>query len=562
MNTKLSQFNKSHSKEIYTVFGLIVIAIIYRLFLMRFNYAIGWDEPHYLQIAASFANGKISQALHPYWTPIYPAIVAIFSFLFNDFELAGRLVSIIFGSLILFPIYFLTLKLYGRKSAIYSSILLALYPQLAFFSTSCRTESVFIFFIISGIYFGWLALEKKSYLLISIASIFFALSYLTKPEGAAYQAIFLTIICIYGLYEYLKKREYKIFKFIFLSAIIFFGMASPYIYYLHEETGKWTLSSKVTANQQLGAEGLTDSDVNFSDLSEDNKVLPIDAIYHEGNFLKLINDGKQETRPISISLILKKLAKNYFKVLKYNIPQIFGTALFLLFILGLFNSMWFKDMIALNTYLLTFIGIFWLILIPMFFIVDRYLFPGLTICFIWMGNGVTGLTDWVVNTASILVSSFKKINDIKYLKNYSLAFVCSFIFLFSFGPELGKIVSRYNKVNTYYFDAVELKEAGLWLKKYSNNSPVLMSTNKAVDFYAGSYNIRKGASFTNVDYNRLIEYAKHKDVEYLVLAERYIETDPKLHFLFNNSKIPENLCLIYEDNENSSLSVRIFKINY
>ncbi|MFQ5627975.1 MAG: hypothetical protein ACE5I1_04375, partial [bacterium] len=112
----------------------------------------------------------------------------------------------------------------------------------------------------------------------------------------------------------------------------------------------------------------------------------------------------------------------------------------------------------------------------------------------------------------------------------------------------------------FWGDAVELKEAGLWLKEHTNHEPVLMSYNKAVDFYAGIYNIRNGVSISNDDFHRVLSYAKHRKAEYLVLSQRYADKFPKLNFLFQSAGLPEELEPVFESENFPGTKVKIFKL--
>jgi hypothetical protein len=141
-----------------------------------------------------------------------------------------------------------------------------------------------------------------------------------------------------------------------------------------------------------------------------------------------------------------------------------------------------------------------------------------------------------------------------------LSFVVILFLALSFIPETGRILNQKNATLSLWGDAVELKRAGLWLKENAKSPAVLMSYNKAVDFYAGIYDIRSGASLSNDDFHRVLAYARHRKVEYMVLAERYASRFPKLDFLLQGTDFPEELDLIYEDTELPGAKVRIFRI--
>ncbi len=541
--------------------GFIGLAVIFRLFLMRYHFAIGWDEPHYLQLAVLFSKGQILQALHPYWSPFYSICIALFSFVIPDFELAGRIVSLICGILIFIPVYLFTKELFSKTSGFWAVGLLTFYSPLAFSTTTTLAEPTLIFFVMMGIYFGWKTLRNNSLKLSLIAGIFFGFSYLTKPEGIGYFLIFILFLGTMAILDHTKSRNKQLLS-IGLGVFGFILIAAPYLLYLHGETGRWTISSKVYANQQFEAQLFNDEEINLDTLSENNTINPIDAIYHDGNFLNIVGENRQETSSINLSLILKKYITNFYRVTKYAIPQLFGFLMFTLLVLGFFSFVLPIKEIKIYLYLLSFVALFWFVAVPLFHINDRYLLPGLVICFVWIGHGAHELMVWIKQGIHSWIQKKSIKLEENQLRNIAFIIVIGFILLFCFIPELGKVVSRNEYSTDFWGDAIELKTAGLWLNEHVTHEPILMSYNKSVDYYAGSYDVRKGVTFPDNDhFDRILVYATHRNVEYMVVTERYLEKYPNLKFLFDDEKVPAVLKLIYEDKKNVGLGVRIFEID-
>ncbi|MDZ7261138.1 MAG: glycosyltransferase family 39 protein, partial [candidate division KSB1 bacterium] len=264
--------------------GIVFVALGFRIFLFRYRYAVGFDEPHYLQLAASALIHDFKDILHPHWSPLYPIFIAGMSLVIKDFELAGRLVSAISGSLVILPVFFLTRKLFDKTTAYLSAILIALYPPLAFMATDVLTESTYMFLAMSGIAVGWSAVKRQSKLLGLVTGLLFGLSYLTRPEGIGWLIVFLGWGMLVILSNWLRKKQEKLVAIFLFSAIGFLVISSPYLLYLRKETGKWTLSQKWdTARYDIGS---------LRKLSDDNKFLPADMGWHLGNFHLLELKGK------------------------------------------------------------------------------------------------------------------------------------------------------------------------------------------------------------------------------------------------------------------------------
>ena len=85
---------------------VILLAVGFRLFLMRYRFAVSFDEVNYLKLAASGAIKGFSNVLHPYWSPFFPFCVGCFSKIVHNFEFSGRLFSILCGVFVIIPIFF------------------------------------------------------------------------------------------------------------------------------------------------------------------------------------------------------------------------------------------------------------------------------------------------------------------------------------------------------------------------------------------------------------------------------------------------------------------------
>ena len=552
--------NRFWKRDVVWLITLVLTGLCFRALLLRSQYAVGWDEAHYLQLGMAIARGKIGQGLHPYWSPAYPFLVSLFSLIFSGFEIAGRAASMVCGVLSCLPVFYLTKRIAGMTAATIASAWVCFWPPLAFQSTEAMPESMLILFSVLGIAAGWRALEKRSFVDILSASVCFGLAYLAKPEGAGYFALFMAVYVTAGLFDLVQKKQPRRLVMAIGGLIVFLVIAGPYLVYLHGETGRWTLSSKVFANQQLSAQHYTDPSVNYSHLSEDNTVLPLDAIYHQGDFMRLVRTRRQATRNVNLSVILAKYGTNLFRTLKYEIPHIFGLVLIIVFSLGLFRTVWPAERTAIQLYLAFIILGFWLVCIPLFFLVNRYFYTGLTLCFVWIGAGIDWMFRWSDAMLDRWFSHTSSTGAVRRPKHLWRWIVLIVLLGFSVVPETAKVLGVDKWSTEVYADAVELKEAGLWLRAHASEPLVLMSTNKGVDYYAGVDDIRRTASFTNTDFNRVLSYARSRGVNYMVLTERYRERFPDLMFLFDDEQVPQTVRVIYDETPADHLRVRIFKL--
>jgi len=547
-------------EDILVISGIFFIALIFRTFLMHYRFAVVFDEVNYLKLGVSGALNGFSNILHPYWSPLYPFAVMISSKFIPNYEIAGRLVSIFSGSFLAVVLFFFSGKLFGKKIGYIAASLLAVYPVLAFSDTAIRPEPLYTLLIVLGMFAGWEALMRCSWIYSSLTGLLFGLCYLAKPEGIGFFIVFTIIALVVTIVNIVKYSKYKHLFLIFALIFGFLIVSSPYLIYLKKSTGEWTISIKGKANQ-LGEAILfqkldqTGSSI-YSRLSDDNTSVLIDKIYHLGNFVGYNQKQEGQVVNVSFKVVLKKYLTNFYRVLKYTIPQVLSSILFALMVIGLFSEAWDKKRLLFNSYLLSFILFFWLVVIPFFHINERYFRPLIPICFIWIATGVQFISVWFFKTVN---DSFKVFTD-RLSQRLAFILVATFIGIFVIVPELGKILKRQYWSEGEWADPVEQKEAGLWLRDHFNGIPVIMSKFHTADIYAGNYNIKDSVTIPQCKFDRLIKYAKYRSVDFLLLNERYKEFFPEISFLLEGKNIPEELELIYDRTDPLGLRTVIYRI--
>jgi len=535
------------------LFGLIAAALLLRLFLLRYRFAVSWDEPHYLQLAASFAAGKWEAFFHPYWSPGLPLWMGLMNLLVSDVELAGRLTTIVFGSLIVVPIYFLARELAGEQVAFWAGIFAALHPSLAFAQTAPLAEPAYMLFGFLGLWLGWQALQKSRWLLAIAAGLSWGFSYLAKPEGTGFLIVFVVFALGRAVADFFSRRRVPSLLMMVCAGVGFLMTASPYLIYLHKQAGYWTLSAKGAANQQFEATYFTkEEDDFFESLSPDNKTLPMDAIFHTGTFLQQAKSLEVPKVKISPGLLARKYATNFFRVLKYGLPQTLSLVLIILLGLGLFGKSWQPTELPLTVYLLGVLIFYWLVVVPTFHITERYLMAMLPLAGIWIAGGFVRLAEWLKEMAQSLFA-----RPLSARHGIILAvMICGLLFWL---PEMGKVMASTPDGDTEWAEAVELKEAGNWLRRHAEQqSPIMMSYNKAVDFYAGNYDVRTGVSFTQDPFDRQLAYARHRGARYVIISERYVGHFSVLQQVLNLP--PPELKLLYTTTAPSVPRAFIFEI--
>ncbi len=562
MKLKLKDRTGAHRDLLFVVI-ITSAALIFRLLLSSYRFAVSFDEVNYLKLGISASQNGLSSVFHTYWSPFYPLVVALFAKLSSNYELVGRLVSIVASVLVLPPIYYFSKAVFDQKIARVSLVLLAFYPSLAFFSTRAQTEPLYTLIITLGIFIGWFALNRKVYWLNLVVGLLFGLAYLTKPEGLGFVIVFVGIQGLLFLISLFKKQTLFFgLRDSLLTVAGFLIVAAPYLIFLKQATGQWTISAKGKANQQFeaqasGLSGVTE-DV-FRKLNANNTQVPIDQIYHLGSFIQAEEERGTPTIKVSPLIVVRKYVENLYKVLADGANHALTSIILVLLMLGLFSEPWTQERTLRELYLLSYLLFFWMLVIPLFHINDRYFLPLLPVCFIWVGKGLVTLVDWLENTLRNLFHFSKLKVNVNLL---ALTTVIGLIVLGLYLPQLGKILNRNRWSTEYWAEPVEQKIAGLWIKEFGKPSPVIMSRGRTVDFYAGNYNIAETVTVPKNELSRVLEYARNRGVQYLVLNERYLAAYPELSFLLREETVSAGLELVFKYDSKPGLKTLVYQIVY
>jgi 4-amino-4-deoxy-L-arabinose transferase-like glycosyltransferase len=525
---------------------LLAAAFAFRMVLVFFfQKAVSFDEPHYLRMAGNFFERGAGGLLHPYWPPMYPACIALVHAAGFPLELAGRIVNALASTFLVLLVFKMAHVLFGKKEAFLSALVVALSPPMAWSASTVMPDNLFALFGITGLWAGWRALNRKSLRFFAAAGILWGGAYLTKPEGIGFVMVYACAAAVL----WIKKREWSWVGRGLILAAVFIAVCSPYLVFLRRTTGAWTLSTKGSVNQQLesavllNTSGMKDP---FFHLTSDNRHLPCDMAYHFGNVQELagLAEGRQRIVRLGVSDYAVKFAKNFYRLERTGLPQMFGLALGVFFVLGFFGSQYRRKDWPWIAYSFGFILFFWFVVVPLFHVNERYLLPLFPLALVWAGRGMVVMADW----ASRGLRSLRLLSGPgrRLMRTGAWVLVAAWASVFFFFPELAKLWSLRQIDADPWGQPVELKEAGQWLKTRLGRPPVLMSLNKAVDFYAGQFDMSQGASFSYDSIDRNVAYARTRNVDFLVCSSRYLGWFFNLKPLFEDRSPSAELERVYD----------------
>lgn len=416
--------------EKFDLILLLLVSLFLSLYLFIRTYVISMDGAfQYIPIAKDFVSGDYGKAFGHNQQPLYSFIVSLASRFVSDYELAGKLVSSIFGILLIFPVYFLGKRMFDQKIAFFSALFLAVHPYIRRFSADVLKESTYLFFLATAIWFAWRTIQgEKKYLYLFIP-LFSALTYLVRPDGFEVLAVVFFYILFIKKFSP-SKEKWTIILFLFLSSALLF---LPYLIHLKETTGVWTLSRTKTISGFLGL-GVASGEVSL--------------IHRIPYSFKTLNFEIFATfHPLYVLLLAVGLFKRVFSHFKDG--ETFLTSLFILHYLVSFS-------LILNLSLFS----------------GRHVLPLLIFSIFWIGEGFNAVYHW----------TYRKIESLNLLPQMESKRKSVFVWMILLVLVLAIVLPKTLKPQRY--ERLPEKWAGIWISDQYGKGMTLFTTVHRVAYYA------------------------------------------------------------------------------
>jgi len=205
----------------WIILGVVSLGgLALRLYVIQFHPFVDFDGAFYI-------NYFRDRAWQGVFHPGYPLLIELFRLIISDGFIAARMVSVVFGTLIAIPLFYLARHFMNPPGALAATIIVVLNPLMIRYSALPMSEMQFIFLEL----LAFLCYVRGKPLLFGIVS---GLAYLTRPEAV----VFFVALALLDLW---KKRNSQ---FPLRALLGFLLLALPYVIYLRVETGAWTMSPK------------------------------------------------------------------------------------------------------------------------------------------------------------------------------------------------------------------------------------------------------------------------------------------------------------------------------
>lgn len=499
------------------LFFILLLAFVLRMGWMLYDsHAIENEGAEYARIAQNLLQGNgykgILGGREALFPPLYPFLIVATSFVSRDTEIAGRLISIVSGSLLVLPVFFIGQRLFGPRAAWLAATLIALHPVLVALSASVYVEATYFTLLFAGLYFGIRVLNFDRPRDAIFSGLLLGLAYLARPEGLAYSLLIgLFILCALAFRSASIATAFKHGAILAITTIV---LVIPYATYLTEQSGTFRLEGKSAVN------GIVNRRMNRGMSYQE-------AAYGLGSNLE--EEGPEQTadqfsiKAPSTSSEIAATARSYFHgiagrtayiVSAVGTERSFGSPLICLLVLvGIFRPKWGERKWLQEGLLLSAAGLTVIILLSLRFVWGRFLFPFLPFLVLWAAAGIIVCADWV--------SRWVEARNVSALRMATIVALA--------GVLLGLAWAGLRR----NYDLAEsrksyLREAGLGLNNYKAGRKDLMAIGSTLPYYANATQVY----LPYTDSSHALAYIHLRRPDFIVLQADELELRPYLREWF------------------------------
>jgi len=484
-----------------------------------------------------------------FFPPGYPILIGLFNLLFHDLFFTAKFVSLILGMASIILAYLIGKELYNKEAGLFAAVLFAFYPILIIVSVQGYSDAPFFAFLLLTLYFYLKTHREDNYVQSAVLGLITGITYLIRPE--AMFVLILPFLQIFGIFgERIGFSRRRLVHFVITFAL-FATVISPYMIFIKNYTGKFTLSGKSNISILLGK---LSGDRNYHQI-----VNAPDNVYDTVAFA--LNESKTElmgwSRHINLSLkdyILGDM-RGFIKRYQKNMTQEIQVLIKLLvpFILPFFFSFFYRDLLKDEKKIFFLIlPLIFLAIYPMFVVIEKQSMLIVLFLLIFSSGGFP-LSRETLNK----LGEYYGIQDSRLFRLFGRYIKHLMIIMLIAGSLLYLKFSTFEHHDKAHAKPEEHKRAGYYLKAKLNpdyEELNIMSKFPYVSFYSNS-------RFTMIPYasvDDVVLFAKKYNVDFIVVDERALGGWKFYNELLHMDKYSDEVELFYEDT--SEKTIKLFKI--
>lgn len=550
MATKISRWRSD--RLILAV--ILFIALVVRLWVASQPHVLQGDEGAYVWLGKSLVTGGGFQffgrpELH--YTPGYPIVAGLAWLVVRDLELASKICFVLFGVLLVIPVYLLSRRLYGENTARLAAGLVAVAPPLSsyIFFYGSMTEPLYFFLVFAGIYASEVAMEEGTLWRYAAAGALFGMAYLTRPEGWIFPVLTACYAVLAGLIRHRRlPTRHLAGAGLLLAAFVL--VALPYLLYMHGQLGRWALTGKSWMAYIQQKTWMERDLIAFDKMSWGLDSTGQEVMYHSAERFthhSLLDEIRRDPQGFFASVFshIREIDSVFLskRVLPFFLLPFIG--------LGLFRSPWKSRRLQHELYLWLTAGATTLALLV--FTTQLRFYLGIwVILLLWVAHGVVEFGGWVGDTMAGwkgTVSDKAAAHARRWqgivTAGLGVLFCAYFLVVQPAAVKDGLASQR-----LYY------EEVGEWLGDVTPPGTRIMSRGAIVAIHAE----REWVPFPHAEWDEVLRFARQNDVDYIVVNEHEFEVmRPHLAFLGDPAQAPPALepVFILKDNQGRTVVYRL-----
>jgi 4-amino-4-deoxy-L-arabinose transferase-like glycosyltransferase len=477
------------------------------LWMMRMAPAISF-EAEYVCVAENLRAGLGLMSSYggpeTMYAPLYSILIAGVSLVARNAEFAAHLVSLVFGTFLIVPVFFITLRVYGLRAAYLSATLVAIHPLLIARSASIYSEAVYPTFLMAALYWGTRSLELRSAKYYFLCGAFFGLAYLTRPEAFAYPAFFAFALLVMALFTRRGTVTALVAPGLVLAGFLLVGF--PYILFLHSHTGQWRLEGKWNINYTAGMRMQSGLGVTQAHDEIDQNGQEVGPLLDPERFAAYTPYRHSLRDKLRYMLLNAKLNRElaYATFLSGAFGQPF---LLILITIGLFRHVWSPQRLVYEIVLGIMVLSIFIVVMTAHHVEFRYADPFLSLTIPWVANGLQEFGVWARNMAETLIPDLMPSATFFGIASQVAIFIP--MLTLSFADTRSLTEFRIERA-----DYLGIKQAGLWLRSQRPEAKRVAATNSVMPFYSASTFVQ----YPYAEPAQTFRYFDSRNVNFIVLG--------------------------------------------
>jgi 4-amino-4-deoxy-L-arabinose transferase-like glycosyltransferase len=385
------------------VWLLIVLALglgVRIAWWLAFDHVIELNGIDYVRLAESMFAGEGYIAMfggpHVLYPPLYPILIGIFTPLTGSPEIAGRVVSLLSGLVLIWALWSIAARVFGARAGLMAGALAAFHPLAIALTVSVHTEPVWLALMACAVWLTVLAIDEPTRKRAAGIGALTGLAYLARPEGLAFALLLTGLVAFSWLW---RRGSFKRnAAFCAVAGVAFLVFAVPYMAFLSSEAGTFRWEGKSGVNNILSArmrEGLSYGQAARGLDADGNPA----GVYLFADQRRFLREDAAGTGPLLATLLAHPIDRAVAIAKRFAYAEFLGRPLFLFAAIGIVATAWWAAAFWEGGVLLAVLAVQGLLLVSLQFTWSRFLFPLLPMLIVWAAAGIDRSSDVVSRLA-------------------------------------------------------------------------------------------------------------------------------------------------------------------